>query len=94
MREQLKAAGFIITGHRDSPVIPIMVYFPSKVGSIARNSIYKGLAVVAAGYPATTLPTCRIRLCMSAAHSRATLDRAIAILSEMGDAHHIKYAQY
>lgn len=32
MREQLKAAGFIITGHRDSPVIPIMVYFPSKVG--------------------------------------------------------------
>lgn len=32
MREELKKAGFIITGHRDSPVIPIMVYFPSKVG--------------------------------------------------------------
>lgn len=73
-----------------------MLYFPyiPLHSSIARNSIYKGLAVVAAGYPATTLPTCRIRLCMSAAHSRATLDRAIAILSEMGDAHHIKYAQY
>lgn len=55
--------------------------------------IRKGLALVAAGYPATTLETCRIRLCMSASHTKQTLDRAIAILSEMGDQHQIKYAR-
>lgn len=93
MRKQLKMLGFMIYGNHDSPVIPIMVYFPSKVGSIVRMGIRKGLALVAAGYPATTLETCRIRLCMSASHTKQTLDRAIAILSEMGDQHQIKYAR-
>lgn len=31
MRGQLKKLGFIIHGNEDSPVIPIMVYFPAKV---------------------------------------------------------------
>ena len=32
MREELKKRGLVVIGHKDSPVIPIMVYFPSKVG--------------------------------------------------------------
>ncbi len=60
---------------------------------MVRMGVRKGLALVAAGYPATTLPTCRIRLCMSASHTRETLQKAVAILDEMGDAHQIKYAK-
>lgn len=32
MRTELKRRGFTIYGNDDSPVIPIMIYFPAKVG--------------------------------------------------------------
>lgn len=94
MRDRLKHLGFIIAGHYDSPVIPIMIYIPAKIGSVVRMAVKNGLALVCAGYPATSLTTNRIRLCMTAQHSRETLDQAIQILSMIGDVHHIKYQRY
>nr|XP_027200972.1 serine palmitoyltransferase 2-like [Dermatophagoides pteronyssinus] len=94
MRDRLKHLGFIIAGHYDSPVIPIMIYIPAKIGSVVRMAVQNGLALVCAGYPATSLTTNRIRLCMTAQHSRETLDQAIQILSMIGDVHHIKYQRY
>ncbi|XP_046917662.2 serine palmitoyltransferase 3 [Dermatophagoides farinae] len=94
MRDRLRNLGFVIAGHYDSPVIPIMIYIPAKIGSVVRMAVKNGLALVCAGYPATSLTTNRIRLCMTAQHSRETLDQAIRILSMIGDVHHIKYQRY
>jgi serine palmitoyltransferase len=48
---------------------------------------------VGAGYPATSLPTCRIRFCMSASHNKEMLDKALHIISQIGDSFSIKYAK-
>ncbi|XP_054161616.1 serine palmitoyltransferase 2-like [Oppia nitens] len=93
-RKRLTEMGFIIIGHPESPVIPLMLYFPSIAVVAVKNGLKAGIATVAAGYPATSLTTTRLRLCMSASHTREQLDKALDIISDIGDHCCIKYAKY
>jgi serine palmitoyltransferase len=76
---------FIVIGHDQSPVIPVMMYMPTSVGAFSRLCRLRGLSTVSVGFPATNLIEARIRICLSAAHTKEILDEALEILSDVGD---------
>ena len=80
-RDGLAAMGCETLGDHDSPVVPIMLYQPSKVAAFSRLCLKAKLAVVTVGYPATPLLLARVRFCISAAHTKAQLDLALSELS-------------
>lgn len=87
----LKKLGFIVYGHRDSPVIPVLLYHPTKMPLFSREMLKKNIAVVVVGYPATPLLESRVRFCVSASHTKADLDYVLRCCSEVGDLLMIKY---
>lgn len=51
----------------------------------------RGIAIVVVGYPATPIISSRARFCISAAHTREDLDRALQDISEVGDLLMLKF---
>ncbi|XP_027778127.3 serine palmitoyltransferase 3 [Marmota flaviventris] len=93
-REKLKELGFIIYGNDKSPVVPVLLYMPSKVAAFARHMLERKIGVVVVGFPATPLAEARARFCISAAHTREMLDTVLEALDEMGDLLHLKYSRH
>ncbi|OWF46433.1 serine palmitoyltransferase 2-like [Mizuhopecten yessoensis] len=91
-RHRLHKMGFIIYGNKDSPVVPMLMFMPTKVAAFARMCLDRGLGVVVVGFPATPIIECRARFCVSAAHTKEQLDKALAIINEMGDMLGLKYS--
>ncbi|CAF0814943.1 unnamed protein product [Brachionus calyciflorus] len=83
-REKLVKMGFIVYGNQASPVVPVMLYMPSKIAGFNRLMLEKGIAVVTVGFPATGLTGGRVRFCLSAAHTREMLDKALEAIDECG----------
>lgn len=92
-RRKLKESGFIIYGNDDSPVVPLLIFLPSKVAAMNRTCLEKGLGIVVVGFPATPIIESRARLCLSAAHTKEMLDKALNIINECGDMFRIKYSK-
>ena len=90
-RMRLREMGFLVLGQYDSPIMPIMLYHPSKLAFFSRELYKRGVAVVVVGFPAVPLLSARARICMSAAHTRADLDYALEQIQEVGDILQIKY---
>lgn len=84
MRRRLVELGYVVAGGWDSPIIPVMIFNLGKIGEFSRLCKDRGLAVVVVGYPATTVLTTRVRLCMSASHTKKDIDVAISIIDEVG----------
>jgi len=82
---QLKKLGFIVYGDEGSPIVPMLIFNPGKLASFSREALERGLAVVVVGYPATPIISSRARFCISASHTRQDLDKALKIISEIGD---------
>ncbi|XP_057315311.1 serine palmitoyltransferase 2-like [Hydractinia symbiolongicarpus] len=93
-RHKLKDMGFIIYGHDDSPVIPILLYMPAKIAAFSREMLARGIAVVVVGFPATPIIESRTRFCLSAAHTPEMLDKVISALDEVGDILQLKYSRF
>ncbi|XP_047467413.1 serine palmitoyltransferase 2-like isoform X2 [Mugil cephalus] len=93
-RKRLREMGFIIYGNNDSPVVPMMLYMPAKIGAFGREMLKRNIGVVVVGFPATPIIESRARFCISAAHSKHMLDRALSIISEVGDLLQLKYSRY
>jgi len=92
LRLGLKRLGFIVYGHDDSPIIPIMLYNPGKISAFSHEMLKRKISVVIVGYPATPLITSRARFCVSAAHNKADLDRVLAACDEVGDIMQLKFS--
>ena len=92
LRLGLKRLGYIVYGHDDSPIIPIMLYNPAKMPAFSREMLKRKISVVVVGYPATPLISSRARLCISAAHNKDDLDRILAACDEVGNAMQIKFS--
>ncbi|KFQ10729.1 Serine palmitoyltransferase 2, partial [Leptosomus discolor] len=73
-RRRLKEMGFIIYGNEDSPVVPLMLYMPAKIGAFGREMLKRNIGVVVVGFPATPIIESRARFCLSAAHTKEMLD--------------------
>jgi len=81
-RQRLADLGMTVYGNDVSPVIPAMLYNPAKVAKFSRECLKRNVAVVVVGYPATPLLEARVRFCISAAHTRADLDRCLEAIDE------------
>lgn len=92
IRLGLKRLGFIVTGHDDSPIIPIILYNPAKIAAFSHEMLHRKISVVVVGYPATPLVSSRARLCVSAAHTKEDLDRVLEACNEIGDVLQVKYS--
>ncbi|KAF2681646.1 serine palmitoyltransferas-like protein 2 [Lentithecium fluviatile CBS 122367] len=92
LRLGLKRLGYIVYGHDDSPIIPIILYNPAKIPAFSHEMLKRKISVVVVGYPATPLVSSRARFCVSAAHTKDDLDRMLAACDEVGDLLQLKFS--
>lgn len=91
-RGKLERMGVEIIGDADSPIIPLMLYNPTKISAFSRECLKRGLAVVVVGFPATPLLLSRTRFCVSAGHTKADLDLAAEKVKEVVDTLNLRYS--
>ncbi|KAG8810823.1 serine palmitoyltransferase component [Serendipita sp. 399] len=86
--------GFIVFGHDDSPIIPLLTFNPGKMPLFSRLMAERKvpIVVVIVGYPATPLVTSRIRFCLSAAHTKWDVDELLRACDAIGDTLDLKIA--
>ena len=82
-REKITAAGFDIKPGTH-PIIPIMLYDAVVSQKMAEKLLQKGIYVIGFYYPVVAKGQARIRVQISAAHTRAHLDQAIQAFIEVG----------
>lgn len=93
----LRKLGFIVFGHRDSPIIPLLLFNPGKMGMFSRMMLNRigpdktPIAVVIVAYPATPLITSRVRFCLSASHTKTDIDLLLRACDEIGDILNLKW---
>lgn len=92
LRLGLKRLGFIVSGHDDSPIIPVMLYNPAKMPAFSHEMLKRKISVVIVGYPATPLVSSRARFCVSASHNKEDLDRLLRACDEVGDLLQLKFS--
>ena len=90
-RMKLQDMGLHVLGQFDSPIMPVMLYHPSKLAVFSRECLKRGLAVVVVGFPAVPILMSRARFCISAGHTREDLDRALKELEEIADICNLRY---
>ena len=90
-REELRKAKFHVLGDTGSPVVPVMLYIPSKIKAFGVECRKRNMAVVVVGYPATPILLSRVRFCLSAAHTREDLKKAVEKIVEIGDLLSMRY---
>ena len=92
LRLGLKRLGFIVFGHDDSPIIPLLVYNPAKMPAFSHEMLKRKISVVVVGYPATPLVSSRARFCVSASHTKDDLDRLLSACDEIGNVLQLKFS--
>jgi serine palmitoyltransferase len=92
-RMHLGDMGLHVLGHYDSPIMPVMLYNPTKVAAFSRECMKRGLAVVVVGFPAVPILMSRARFCISASHTREDLDRALKEIDEVADILKLRYSR-
>jgi len=82
-RAQLARLGFrLVDG--EHPIIPVMLGDASLAASMADRLLHEGIYVVGFSYPVVPQGQARIRVQMSAAHTREELERAVAAFAKVG----------
>jgi glycine C-acetyltransferase len=82
-RAQLTALGFrLIPG--DHPIIPVMLGEATLATKMADRLLQEGIYVVGFSYPVVPKGQARIRVQMSAAHTKPQLERAVAAFAKVG----------
>ena len=82
-RERMTAAGFDIPAGVH-PIVPVMLYDAKLAQEFAAQMLAEGIYVVGFYYPVVPQGKARIRVQLSAAHTRAHLDKAIAAFVKVG----------
>jgi serine palmitoyltransferase len=91
-RMRLEEMGLQVLGQYDSPVVPVMLYNPTKIAAFSRECYKRGLAVVVVGFPAVPILMSRVRFCISAGHTREDLDESLEKIEEVATILNLKYA--
>jgi len=82
-RSAMTAAGFDIRPG-EHPIVPIMLYDERLAHDLAARLLEKGIYVIGFSYPVVAKGKARIRVQLSAAHTDAQIDRAVAAFAEAG----------
>jgi len=82
-RERLTALGFrLVPGNH--PIIPVMLGDATLATRMAERLLQEGIYVVGFSFPVVPKGQARIRVQMSAAHTRAQLEQAVAAFAKVG----------
>ena len=82
-RREMQQAGFnLVPG--EHPIIPVMLGDAKLAGNMADQLLEKGIYVIAFSYPVVPMEQARIRVQMSAAHTKEQLEQAVAAFTEVG----------
>ena len=82
-KKAMKEAGFdIVDG--DSAIVPVMLYDAKLSQTMANMLLEEGIYVIGFFYPVVPKEQARIRVQLSAGHTRAHLDKAIAAFTKVG----------
>ena len=82
-KKEMKAAGFdIVDG--DSAIVPVMLYDAKLSQIMANRLLEEGIYVIGFFYPVVPKEKARIRVQLSAAHTREHLDKAINAFKKVG----------
>ncbi len=84
-REQMAALGFSIQPG-EHPIVPIMIGDAARATQMADALLEKGIYVIGFCYPVVPQGKARIRVQISAAHTRADLEFAVQSFKEVRDA--------
>ncbi len=82
-RTGLEKLGFEIIKGRH-PIVPIMLRDELRTVELAQSMNQRGIFVVGFSFPVVPRGEARIRVQLSAAHTRAHLDRALSVFGEVG----------
>lgn len=82
-REEMKKRGFKIK-EGIHPIVPIMLGDAKLAHDMARDLLYEGIYVVGFSYPVVPKGQARIRVQISAAHTKEHLDKAIEAFTKVG----------
>jgi glycine C-acetyltransferase len=83
-RKALMAAGFTLRGAMDHPIVPVMFGDARLAAECADEMLKRGVYVVGFSFPVVPKGLARIRTQISAAHSEADVDAAVAAFIEVG----------
>lgn len=82
-RSEMTKLGFTLAGE-GHPIIPVMLGEATLAQEMAARMLEKGVYVVGFAFPVVPRGQARIRTQMSAAHSRADVEKAISVFAEVG----------
>ena len=82
-REEMSKAGFSIK-EGTHPIVPIMLGDAKLAQDVAKSLLEEGIYVIGFFYPVVPKGQARIRVQLSAAHTRAHLDKAIDAFARVG----------
>jgi glycine C-acetyltransferase len=82
IKKLLSQKGFDI-GHSESPITPVMIRDDMKTKVIARKLLEKGIYIIPATYPAVKLKNSRLRLNITALHTKKDLNYFSEALSDI-----------
>jgi glycine C-acetyltransferase len=82
-REKMEAAGFkLVPG--ETPIVPVMLGDAKLANDVAREMLSEGIYVVGFSHPVVPMGKARIRVQLSAAHTREHIDQAVAAFITVG----------
>ena len=84
-RQKMEAAGFDLRG-ADAAIVPVMLYDAKLSQDMANALLKEGIYVIGFFFPVVPKEQARIRVQLSAAHTKEHLDRAIAAFIKVGKA--------
>ena len=82
-RARMAALGFTLAG-AGHPIIPVMLGDAKVAAEMAERLLAEGIYVIGFSYPVVPKDQARIRVQISAGHSRAQLERAVAAFAKVG----------
>ncbi len=85
-RDAMTQAGFDIRPG-EHPIVPIMLYDARKAQDVARDLLEEGIYVIGFSFPVVPKEQARIRVQVSAAHTREHLDRCVEAFTAVGRRH-------
>lgn len=83
-RNRMTQAGFKIIGHKDSPIVPVMIGDAALAGLFAEKMMEKNIYVIGFSFPVVPKGQARIRVQLSARHSEVQVNKAVDAFIEIG----------
>ncbi|EKD42912.1 MAG: hypothetical protein ACD_72C00534G0001, partial [uncultured bacterium] len=82
-RSQMTAVGFTVP-KSEHPIVPVMIGEGKTAGDMAKDMLAEGIYVVGFSYPVVPMGKARIRVQISALHTKEQIDRLVTAFNTLG----------